>query len=438
MSLKSLAKAVIPKAVIAEIQRRRIESAIAQLRTEWDKATPEVRPHAVSRPLQRLLIVPSDPITFAGSLGDDAMITACIETAREINPNVEIHAVTAAPAGTAEVQRRGCVANEIWDRPDFFSDLVDLVNSKPFDAAAALGADVMDGYYGPASVTKMLAICDLVGRSGAPTVVLGYSFNASPSPYLRPAFARLDDHVALKVRDAISLDRFRAFSDRPAELVSDSAFSLTPRTPPEDAAHWIERERAKGRKVIGINTHPMLIKNATDAEVQEIVAHTAQTLLDVAARRDVSWLLLPHDYREFVGDGLCLAPIRDRIAPKLGDRVAYLEGQHAAGVLKGLAGRLDGVMTARMHLAIGSLGMGTPTMSITYQDKFEGLYRHFDLPDWLLITPQQLLAGDTLRERLERFIDQLDDLRQRVDVSLPKVRALSRENFAVFSETPAK
>ena len=438
MRVKSVIKKLLPAFALDAFRRARTERAMRHLLQGWDAAVGQLQPRKVDPSLKRLLIVPCDPNTLTGSLGDDAMMSAFIQAAQTKNPNVEIYALTASAAASAEARRRGYIAKEIWYVEDFPQTLANLLNQRSFDAVAALGADILDGYYDPVSAAQTLAICDLAARSGVPTTVLGFSFNSKPSPLLRPVFARLHAGVKLHVRDAISLDRLRAFSDVPATLVADAAFMLVAGKPPAEAVAWVDEQRGAGRCVIGINIHPLLIKHATPAQIDLIVQRTTDALRQVAGRRAVAWLLLPHDYRGENGDGRCLAPIAARLAPDLGDRVMMLTGEHGAAVLKGVAALLDGVLSGRMHLAIASIGKGVPTLCVTYQGKFEGLYRHFDLPDWLLMTPEQMLSAGVLEERLIRLIDENDALRDVIHEGLPTVLSLSRENFSIFASSSAE
>src|SRR5574344_391976 len=57
----------------------------------------------------------------------------------------------------------------------------------------------------------------------------------------------------------------------------------------------------------------------------------------------------------------------------------------SAPELKALCGHLDCLFTSRMHLAIAALGRGKPVAAFAYQGKFTGLFRHFDLPEDLIL-----------------------------------------------------
>lgn len=434
MPFPSSLKAIVPAAVRSAIRRRREDADHRAVRKAWDRAIPMLRPRPVERPLKRLLILPSDPWTLTGALGDDAMIMSCVGIARALNPAVDVHVITASPEASREAAARGLKAEEIWTDPDYPVALAGWLERTRFDAAAALGADIMDGYYSPVATTKVLATCDLAGRSGVPTTILGFSFNSKASQELRPDFQRVHGAVRFHPRDALSMERFTAFTGRSAVQVADSAFVLVPEPPEPGIAGWIAARRAEGRRVIGVNVHPMLIREATADDVAAIIRRTVEALEAVAQRHAVAFLALPHDYRGDRGDERCLAPIAAELAAGSGTAVRLLEGRHPAATLKGVAGSLDAVITGRMHLAVASLGMGVPTLCVTYQDKFEGLYRHFDLPEWLLLSPEAFLAEGVFLERLDRMLRDLDGLSMQIRDRLPGVVALSRANFSVFEE----
>lgn len=432
MPLKTVVKKHLPDRVILEIRQIRMKNAMQRLLRNWGNAVDKTVSRPISRPLQRLLIVPSDPNTLTGALGDDAMISACVEQAQALNPHVAIHTLTSQPEASSQAERSGYIAEQIWQERDFPAAVLDLLQRRGFDAVAALGADIMDGYYDPVSAAQTLVTCDLASRSGVPTTVLGFSFNAKPDPQILRVFARLHAGVRLHLRDTLSLDRLKAAVNVQATLVSDSAFSLGTAPAPEEIATWIKAQRADNRRVVGINVHPMLFESVTEEQVALIIQRVSEGLSQVSECRSVAWLLMPHDYRGERGDSRCLQPIAERLAPTLGDSIQMLCGEHRAAVLKGVAELLDGVVTGRMHLAIASLGKGVPTLSITYQDKFEGLYRHFSLPEWLLMNPKTLLEHGEVAERLKLFIDNLESIKHATKAVLPSVLSLSRENFSAF------
>lgn len=91
---------------------------------------------------------------------------------------------------------------------------------------------------------------------------------------------------------------------------------------------------------------------------------------------------------------------------------------------------MDGVVTGRMHFAIACLGMAVPVAALTYQDKFQGLMKHVDLPQDLLLQPSDLADPDKLVSLMLRFHDDMATLRARVEARVPAVMAASALNVA--------
>jgi polysaccharide pyruvyl transferase WcaK-like protein len=368
------------------------------------------------------------------SLGDDAMVTSVAEAARARNARVEIDVLTGRSAASQRALANGLNPVEIWESPHFVRDLDALLTERNYDAVGALGADVMDGNYDLLGPAKTIAAVDLSARRGIPSSVLGFSFNARPRTRLAALYDGASREVHFQLRDQISYDRFTEFTRATADLVADCSFVLTAAGVPDDLAAWIEEMRAEGRNVVGINAHPMLFRDASAEQIEAIVQRVTEAILACSQTARVAWLLLPHDYRERV-DAVCLEPIGGRIQGRLDRTVWYLAGRNRAATLKAVAGRLDGVVSGRMHLAIAALGMGVPALGLTSghtQGKFEGLLQHYGLPSWLSLSPETYLLEGVLRDALARFINELPELRDTIESRRELVLGLSRRNFEIF------
>lgn len=402
---------------------------ITLLRLQWDRREPA--PAAdVSPPIARLLLMPADPWTLTGSKGDEAMMTAVAQQLRGRMPGLLVGVITASPAASAHARRLGYVPVEAWSwwlarggrRIDAFAP----------DALVVLGADVMDGYYNPVFSTRVLLMADAASRRGVRVTLLGFSFNDHPVESLRPIFDGLSRAIAVHVRDPLSLDRFRRFSTTPAELVADAAFMLEPDASTDTVASvraWAERRRAGGDAVLGFNIHPMLITRATEQQVDRLIANAVAALQAVAAQRRVSFLLIPHDYRGASGDMACLAPIHHRLAQALNDSLMLVTGKQSAAQLKAVSGLVDGLVTGRMHLAIAGLGMGRPVAAMTYQDKFHGLFDHFNLPRRFVLAPEALMEEGRLESLMLDFIDSLPELERQVAQCAASVQDAASRNL---------
>lgn len=437
MSIRSAVKRIVPKAILDPVRQklweRRENRKAALAIDDWERRIGAQAAFAPIEPAEAVLIVPADQLTIYGSRGEDAMVTATIERAKARRPGIAVNIIANGEEAIAESQRRGYLTHALPDTIELVDAIDALLTKLRPRAVVVIGADVIDGHYGAYLACKLLIIADVAARHGIPAIVLGFSFNASPSPQVIRALDRLHPGVALKLRDPSSLKRFAQRTKAKPTLVADSAFMLVPdREAPavREARSWIDARHAAGRTVIAFNSHPLFASLVTDSQIRDLIDVSAKALIDVAKQRKVSWLLLPHDHRGSMGDVVVLAPIFEATKAALGDDVWYLEGKHPATTLKGVATTVDGVVAGRMHLAIGALSSGVPTAGLTYQDKFEGLYELLALPGWLLVPMTRLTEEDRLRELLLQFIDNIDTVRQALAASLPRVRQMAETNLA--------
>ncbi|QCM12384.1 hypothetical protein CFBP6625_18275 [Agrobacterium tumefaciens] len=438
--MRKLVKKILPAPLHREWvkynERRNQDIAIHRFFDALQEQKQQIKPLGGGDQLSRLLIVACDPFSVFGSIGDDAMITATIQHAYARNPNVEIDVLVEGDGAVDVVRQRGLNPINIFGEADFIGALCNQFAARQYDFVVVVGADVMDGYYHPLVTAKLLASADLAAAAGIKNVILGFSFNEAPHAILSMFYSALHPGVSINVRDPVSLDRLKSFAETKAALVADSAFSLVASEPDEDTSAWIARKRAEGYRVMGFNLHPMLFKNADRSQIETIIRRGAEALRFVAGERPVCWLLIPHDYREGFGDQFCLQGVAGLVPASLADRVRYLHGQWSAPVLKGIAGRLDGIVSGRMHLAIAGLGKGVPVICIAYQGKFEGLYQHFGLSSSDLLSPSAFYTDDGIRNALMEFVDNVDALQEQVKQKLPDVLALSKNNFKIFETFP--
>jgi polysaccharide pyruvyl transferase WcaK-like protein len=408
----------------------------------WQNMVRDMPAVPLSAKTQKLVIIPPDPYTLIGSRGDEAMFDALIKVARNLNQDIEFFVVTGSDEADSAAKKKGLIPLQIWKHA--FSPKIILAKLKEIspDALAVIGADVIDGYYNPYLPFHAFMFADLATRIGARAAIMGFSFNRKPWPELKEVFELTSKNVVINLRDSVSLARFNEFCECPTNLVADSAFYLEPDLEclaKIEAEKWVDSTHKAGRKAVAFNIHPMLFKNATQKQIAGLVTDAANAIEAVTKLRDVNWLFLSHDYRDKVGDNICLIPLAAELTKRgLSDRFIHFYKDYTAQEIKAIASQVDGVVTARMHLAIGSLGMGVPVAVLTYQDKFLGLFKHFNLPEWLLLNPSN--SGNfniELKTLMLRFIDEMDSIREKVQMQLPDVKKRAMKNFIpLFVENP--
>ena len=380
----------------------------------------------------RLLVVPCDPWSVFGSRGDEAMINATIDHMSTLHPDLEIGVITAESLGTHAVRERGFTPFEVWCGRDYLDQIAQTIVDFDPDYGIVLGADVMDGYYAPLMSVSLLAAADLMSRHHVKTSLLGFSFNNQPHVSMIRGFRIASKELVIHVRDPLSLARFEAFTGRKAVQVADAAFLMQGMSDFEEfesVRTWTNQRRLTGEAVLGVNLHPMLIPHATDDVIAEHCQIIATVMKKLLADHSVSLLLLPHDYRDRVGDRYSLDPLAELLIEHYPSRVRYVRTEYSARQLKAIVGLADGLLSARMHLAIAALSKGVPVCAFIYQDKFHGLFRLFDFPEQYLFSPPTYSAEQQLYKAIVEFVGELPVLRERVSGKLAEVQRLAQSNL---------
>jgi len=377
-----------------------------------------------------LVLPPSAP----GSLGDEALV-----------------AVTMAELGRQGTSRIGLIAytrdtawRHIGDSYEIV-DLVDYFDKGPWQSEArfvttmasyqrfmCIGADVMDGYYSDFRTLQRLRLVTLAAKTGADTSILGFSFNRQPTRAALRGLSCLPKSVRLCARDPVSQFRLQEGLGRSVDLVADLAFLLRSDNASkrvETVNYWIDNERAAGRIVLGINANCLHLRALETQDPGRLVQAYRHILCGVyRAQPKVSYLLLPHDGRSEHSDAVVGKSIWATLPVPMQAHTSMIPTSCSAAEVKAVCGNLDLVLSARMHVAIACLGQGTPVVCITYQGKFEGLFRLFDL-DNMTLTPEVAFGTDEAAGFLLSHIERRAGLRAQILSKVPQIQDLARQNF---------
>lgn len=295
-----------------------------------------------------------------------------------------------------------------------------------------LAADMLDGGYSVNHVRGVLHLATIASVMGLRATFCGFSFNRPSHPAVLKYLRRLPPRVRLCCRDPLSHSRVTQLLQRDAELVADIAFNL----PPDDASplvqqvqQWIDQQRDRGRQIMAVNLHHQLLRpSQQDLSLAQLTEMVAATLCQVAAQREVAFVLIPHVYRGKINDLEMLQQLRASMPSSLEEQILLPLEQLWAGEVKALCSRMDLVLSGRMHLAIAALGQGVPVLCLTYQgDKFEGLMAHFGLSGNTL-APGEAADREQFANRVVFHLDQSAALKRKVRDALPRVMALSKRN----------
>lgn len=399
----------------------------------WKRLRSSIHGSAINNS-HNLVIIPCDPETVGGSRGDEAMIMAVMQYYKRRDTSVRIFIVVTDQDGIDYVERIGGEAICSWNGSYPLKRIYDSVLSVHPHEIVILGADCMDGYYSPFLSLLLLALYDLFKGVGVETYLLGFSFNLHPSSLILKAFRSIRENLIFHLRDSVSLERFKQKTSLSCELVADAAFLLQPDYNFPEFSEFQEivcKQRMAGKQIIGFNFHPMLKNKQSPSEIMSYTSSLAQYLVKILDKhQNIFLLLIPHDARSRLSDTLVLDIVDEYLSKEgYGCRYYYNKKVFSAPQLKALCSLLDGLISSRMHLAIAALGQRKPVMAATYQGKFEGLFRHFDLDENLLLSPEQFIS-DHFITVFDLFLSNLENIRTKIELKLPDVQKLSEKNLS--------
>ncbi|MCM1501094.1 MAG: polysaccharide pyruvyl transferase family protein [Bacteroidales bacterium] len=403
---------------------------------QWHSLSKKIK--NVHNNIPALVIIPCDPWSVGGSRGDEAMIMAVIQNFRTKYPKIPITVVSGSEKGDEYINDlpiENVSPMRIWTGNYPLERIYKgCINAKATHVVL-LGADCMDGFYSPSISLTLLSLHDLFTRTpGIESFLMGFSFNENPYWLMPMAFRHISNRTVINLRDDVSRQRFISKTGIKAGLVADSAFMLIPDNAFEGynkLEAWIHGRRfSSDRFVIGMNFHPMLRKYSGPEDIRKdalVLAHNVEQILK--GNPSVDFVFIPHDDRSCLTDNLMLGVMHEYIVQiGLGDRIYYDEKVYRAPQIKAICHLLDGLVSSRMHFAIAALGQGKSVLVASYQGKFDGLFKHFNLPNQYILPPNSFIS-DEMVSVFNDYLSHITALNAVVRSRIDEVIELSERNI---------
>lgn len=351
------------------------------------------------------------------NIGDAALCGAFVERvpgpitviARSVDDFPEL----VANAGVSVVQEPDLIYGSLRRRLPALARLA--LRLRGAASLSVVGADVMDGNYVLRASIARSQVARLAARGGVPSRVLGFSWSLRPTdPAPRELAKAAASGAVLYARDPQSEERLRTagISVRTASDAVFAADSLDPR--------GAERLLTK----LGLTDERIAIVNASG-----LVGSSPDSLagyvkvVGLLMESGLTPVLLPHVHRERDGDIDAILAVQRA----LGMPVSIIDELLAPSTVRSLCDRAEFVVTARMHLAVMALRMGTPPVVITTQGKVEGMLELFGLRRFAVDPEQEVDV--VLPRRVEEAVAGLPAIRAEIHQNYAKVRSLAMRNF---------
>ena len=376
-----------------------------------------------------VLLAPAAP----GSLGDEAVVHAAAIAIKERLDQPVTIVVPGKPPHRFDV---GVDVDWVWH--DRFSngrwgELTDLLSQLSYHSRLIiLGTDILDGFYSVQASVGRLDLARMATKLGFHTAIVGFSFDERAPAEVLAALAGLPEEVGLYVRDPISYRVLTEGVGKRAVCCADPAFLLpagneSPNI--SDVMAWLRDKKRTGHLIIAVNVNHHLVRKQKLDQVA-LLDNFSKLLVKLSSHyAKIAFLLVPHDARGKPNDFELALALMDSLPKEVGGMVRIHPFPCRATEVKAVIAHVDCIFTGKMHLAIAGLGQEVPVGTISYiSKKFEGLFEHFDLGEWVL-PPEAGLHVDVLFKFVTRLIDERDQLRNQIRRRLPAVVKMAKANF---------
>lgn len=295
------------------------------------------------------------------------------------------------------------------------------------------GADMLDGKYTLKGSLARLRLANIVASAGRPVTITGFSMRLDPPPEIGRAFRALPTTVRLCAREPRTHERLRQLLGRQPIQAADLAFLMQAAVGAGYEAQTLERlgsARRAGRRLVGICPNLLAVKvpGLGDAERAEwAVRCLLEAWYAISDRHpDCVPVVLPHDYRGAFSDVALGAAFIERCRTQT-DAI-FVSQRVSAPALKAFCAELDVLVTGRMHCGIAALGSGVPAVFMDYQDKAGGLLDLFGLSSSVEADADPRDCAMEIANHVNGYLDRHDEVARKIQVALPGVLQLARQN----------
>lgn len=291
--------------------------------------------------------------------------------------------------------------NDIGIKSDFTDRLIDAEVLREYadsDVVLDISGDSISevtGLYG--TIYHLLHVWLAVVLK-KPTIV--YAQSVGPFSYTKPIAKRLLNSVDLiTLRGKVSYDYLKkiGIEKPPMYLTADLAFLMPPAD--EERIDAIFSDNCiEGGPFIGISASNLITKYY--GSYDEFLELIAKTIEHIVNEFHATIIFIPHvtgpkeenDDRRIAEDIYNLSPNKDKIK--------LIREDYTPQEMKGIIGKCDLFIGARMHACIGALSMGVPTINISYHHKSREIMAMFGLEENVL--SGQEVNYDNLRQRIDK------------------------------------
>lgn len=356
-----------------------------------------------------------------GNLGDEAMLDGLLALLRRAGGPIKATVTSGEPAETRTTHGTLAIRLEPWERFGFRN--LDVVRASLGARLVTLGGGdlIREQSDGTVPALNWLRRLRVPLRLGRPTAVVGISVGDLVTPAVIDEVARTLRRVTfVAARDHASAVRLSELVGRPVLQIGDLALETA-----DELAR--PRQPDRGGPRIGLAIRDIIGRGPTAprASSEHLRVELAAALDAVVDDAAATVELIPFRTRgpgwqrdDDARAGEALAALA-----RHGSRWIHHRRPRDVSAFADIAGRLDLILSVRLHGAVLGAAAGIPVVGIAYDAKVSGFMDDIGLPDQGL--PVDASAGEIRDAVLRSLAD--DGLSARVAAGVGAARARTRE-----------
>ena len=286
------------------------------------------------------------------------------------------------------------------------------------DICLSIGGDAycygeQDGWY---------EINKVIKKKGKKLVLWGCSIGEEDMSEKK--FNDLKNFDLILARESITYNMLKNKGLNNVKLCADGAFTMEKEELPLPAG-WQENN------TIGLNFSPLVYKKneASGQAIRDLIQHILDTT-------DMTICLTPHVTEEGNNDFEILTKYYEEF--KSTNRVIILPDNLNAIQYKGYIARMRFFIGARTHATIAAYSNYVPTMVLGYSVKSKGIAKDIFGEEKLVLSINEISDSNKLINSFNEMLKEENELRNRLRVSIPKIKEMSYKAGEYLAELANK
>jgi len=168
-----------------------------------------------------------------------------------------------------------------------------------------------------------------------------------------------------------------------------------------------------------------MARYVTNGDLKKWVELAANILETISRATKQPIFLIPHVNSPHTNDYEFLENVLTLIEkPK--ERIELIPSNLSAAEIKWVISKMNVFVGARTHSTIAALSSGIPTISLAYSIKAKGINQDIFGNLRFCLDPEQLIPG-IITERIGEVIQNSENIKNQLNLSLPKVKTLAMD-----------